>query len=241
VEDFCEEYKGVRTVTIQSGFRYDYPLPKVKEAIEQLHQILPFGQAQEISKAEEKMIIYISNILEGYYRPTVEKIAPTINLIAKNFPKRRERVQHVGLFGYSRGVGKVKLPRAIGFTGSLYSIGIPPEIIGTGRGIKELMKIGKIDDLKKFYLNLEKDYTQVLKFVNRDNLLRLSKKDDSWKEVLEDLEGIEDLLGLQAGPVTGEEKEHQEITSRILDKLESDTAEIRQLISKAGKLRRSLG
>jgi phosphoenolpyruvate carboxylase len=241
VKDFCEEYEGVKTVTIQSGFRYDYPLPEVKKAIEELHQILPFGEAKEISKTEEKVIIYISDILEGYYRPTVEKIAPTINLIAKNFPKRRERVQHVGLFGYSRGVGKVKLPRAIGFTGSLYSIGIPPEIIGSGRGIKELMKIGKIDDLKKFYLNLEKDYNQVLRFVNRDNLLKLTKKDDSWKEVLADLEGIEDLLGLQAGPVTEEEKEHQEITGKILDKLESDTPEISSLISKSGKLRRSLG
>ena len=42
---------------------------------------------------------------------------------------------HVGLFGYGRslgGVGGVTLPRAIGFTASLYSIGVPPELLGLG-------------------------------------------------------------------------------------------------------------
>jgi phosphoenolpyruvate carboxylase len=29
------------------------------------------------------------------------------------------------------------LPRTIKYTGALYSIGLPPEIIGTGRGFKE--------------------------------------------------------------------------------------------------------
>lgn len=64
------------------------------------------------------------------------KIAPIINEVAHFLPKRCERVLHVGLFGYSRGVGKVKLPRAIGFTAALYSLGVPPELIATGRGIK---------------------------------------------------------------------------------------------------------
>ena len=37
---------------------------------------------------------------------------------------------HIGLFGYSREIGSVRLPRAINFTAALYSVGIPPEILG---------------------------------------------------------------------------------------------------------------
>jgi len=57
-------------------------------------------------------------------------MAPIINYIAKYVPKGRERRLNVGLWGYSREVGHVSLPRAIPLTTAGYSIGIPPEFIG---------------------------------------------------------------------------------------------------------------
>ncbi|HLA14920.1 MAG TPA: phosphoenolpyruvate carboxylase, partial [Gemmatimonadaceae bacterium] len=45
-------------------------------------------------------------------------------------PRRRLRKLHVGLFGYSRDSAGLKLPRAIPFCASLYSLGLPPELLG---------------------------------------------------------------------------------------------------------------
>src|SRR4051812_33671555 len=41
VDRFLEEFPGVRTVTVQSAFRYDNPLDKVKKAIKQLEDETP--------------------------------------------------------------------------------------------------------------------------------------------------------------------------------------------------------
>src|SRR5436190_10066027 len=150
VEDFADEYKGIRTTTIQSAFRYDFEKSDVLHAIAYLENNLSKQEAINISTKEQKELEKIIPLFEESYKEVIEDISPLINTIAAHLPKRRERVQHVGLFGYSRGVGKVKLPRAIGFTASLYSIGIPPEFIGTGRGLDKAKKIGVIDFIKKY-------------------------------------------------------------------------------------------
>jgi len=108
-ERFYKEYCGARTAIIQSAFRYDFPKAKVLSAIKYLNSHLPKGEAKTITADEEKIIIDVIKPFESSYKKTVEKIAPLINDLAKFLPKRRERVQHIGLFGYSRGIGKVSL------------------------------------------------------------------------------------------------------------------------------------
>ena len=121
------------------------------------------------------------------YRAIIPEIAPLINSIAKHIPKRRERVQHVGLFGYSRGVGGATLPRAIGFTAALYSIGVPPEFLGTAAGIA---KGADVSYIEKFYINLCSDLTQAGKYLNKTNLntslgIRLQLWQSAWQSVTE--------------------------------------------------------
>lgn len=240
VSAFANEYKGIRTTTIQSAFRYDFPKETVIRAIAQLEELLPTLKTTIINDKEEKTIRELIPVFEKYYRKTIENIAPLVNTIASQMPKRRERVQHVGLFGYSRGVGKVKLPRAISFTAAMYSLGIPPEFIGTGRSIHKAISLKQIDIIENYYLNLKEDLIRAGKFLNKENLAKLTKQNLSWEDIQKDIFYIEKYLGVSLGPVSDEEKEHQKITSKILTALNKGLS-FQDLIEQAALLRKSLG
>jgi phosphoenolpyruvate carboxylase len=239
VASFVNEYSGMRTALIQSGFRYDFDIKVVKKGISDLHKLLPKGEIRDISPKEEKILIDIIPAFENAYRNVIEEIAPLINTLAGMLPKRRERVQHIGLFGYSRGMGKVTLPRAIGFTAALYSVGIPPEFIGTGRGLQAAKKEDQ-KVLEKHYLNFKKDIINAGKYLNKENLTKLSKQYPEFKKVQEDVTLLEKYFGVTLEPQTLEEKEHQILTSKIVSKLDKKE-NLTDLIVRAAKLRRSLG
>lgn len=240
VESFVKEYAGVRTALLQSAFRYDYPKSIVISAIKKIEQLLPREKAIIIPQAEEKKLRQLVKIFEQFYRPTIEGIAEYINTLASILPKRRERVQHTGLFGYSRGVGQVKLPRAITFTGSLYSLGVPPEIIGTGRGIRAMQEQGQLDLIERYYLNLKNDLKRAGGFVNKEVLDKLAKADPAWRGVQGDILAIEKYLGVELGPKNDEERSHYQIVDEIYANLDNHDV-LPGLLSEAAKLRKSLG
>lgn len=240
VKQFTDEYKGVRTALLQSAFRYDYEKKAVIKAVEKLEKILPHNSAILIPEDKENRLIEIMYVFENFYKPTVEKIANKINLVATMLPRRRERVQHIGLFGYSRGVGKVRLPRAIGFTGALYTLGVPPEIIGTGRGLEKAQKQGQLELIEKYYVNLKADLLRAGRFLNKENLAILSKSNSAWKEIQKDIEIIEKYLGEELVPVTKDEKRHHAVVGEIVKKLNSRVS-LASLIQEAALLRKSLG
>ena len=239
VDDFIKEYRGVKTTTIQSAFRYDYPLDSVKSAIARLEKELPKYDAVLISKTEEEQLMEIIHASEGYYKNVIEKMAPLINQIAAFIPKRRERFQHVGLFGYSRGDAKIKLPRAISFTCALYSIGIPPEFIGSGNTIAYAKKMGLTKLLEKYYINLRKDFIRAGKFLNKKNLKKLSKELPAGKEIEENVLLIEKYLGVQLGAENEAEKKHADLAEKIYSEL--GKRDISSYIIEQAKYRQSLG
>ncbi|KKQ37836.1 MAG: Phosphoenolpyruvate carboxylase [Candidatus Roizmanbacteria bacterium GW2011_GWA2_37_7] len=242
VDQFMNEYAGIRTTTIQSGFRYDYPKEEVIEAIAKLEKKLSSFDAQIISKNEEEKLRKIMTIFSQYYRSTIEKIAPLINQISKYIPKRRERVQHVGLFGYSRGVGDVKLPRAITFTSVLYSIGVPPELIGTGRGIHALSIIKKqnlMELLERYYINIRSDLLHAISYTNFEVLEALAKNTTGFDDILSDVTEIIKYLGSEVA-LTNDQKAHTKLTSQIYKGL-NNGKDVTNLIEKAALVRRSLG
>lgn len=240
VDDFVNEYQGVRTALLQSAFRYDYPKPKVIEAIRQLEDILPQRVATTLSQAEEIQITDTIDLFEKPYRKTVEQIASLINEVARFIPKRRERVQHVGLFGYSRGIGEVKLPRAIEFTAALYSLGIPPELIGTGRGLIAARKEKLIPAVEQTYKNIKTDLLRAGAFFNRDNLEDLAISHSCWKDVKEDVLAIEEYLGRELGPTSENERKHATLTKQIL-RFIKNRKDPTQFVEAAAICRRSLG
>lgn len=240
IERFIKEYQGVRTTTIQSAFRYDFEKEQVKKAISKLEKLFPLQKAQDISAEDERIIQKLIPVFESSYKEVIEKIAPIINTLATYLPKRRERVQHIGLYGYSRGVGKVKLPRAIGFTAVLYSLGIPPELIGTGRGLKEAKKLGYLNLIKKYYKFLKEDLDFAGRYLNKDNLSKLAKTSKIWEHVLEDVWAIEEILKIKLGPINPSETEHKLLTGKIYKDLKSPK-KIASFLVKAAVLRKSLG
>lgn len=239
-ERFINEYPGIRTVTIQSAFRYDYPKNTVAKAVKILEKNLPKTRAVEIPAAEERELIKLIKPFEAEYKKTVESLAPLINRMATFVPKRRERVQHIGLFGYSRGSGKVSLPRAIGFTGVLYSLGVPPELIGTGRGLAAAKKAGKLHLIEKHYKNLRHDLYFAGKFFYRQGLINLAKKNPAWKAVLRDVEEIELFLGKPLEPKYLNEQEHQLVSAKIHQHINGGR-ELSRLIEQSAVLRHSIG
>lgn len=238
--DFVDEYQGVRTALIQSAFRYDYPTLDVIEGIRELKTRLPEGKARPISQKDENGLRSLFPAFEAPYRRMVEAAADLINQLALLLPKRRERVQHIGLFGYSRGVGSVRLPRAIGFTAALYSLGVPPELIGTGRGLAEAARQGLLPIFEQTYLRLKQDLRRAGRFLNKENLKRLAAEISEFSGVVEDVRAIEEYLGEELGPESKEETAHHGLVAEILERLKQNTFST-ELLGQAALLRHSLG
>lgn len=242
-ETFLPQYAGVRTYSIQSAFRYDYPRPDVEKALTEMRTKAPTLSALRISEADRKAMLALSTELIALWKATIEPLAPFINKIAKFIPPRRERLQHIGLFGYSRGIGAVTLPRAIGFTCAFYSVGVPPELLTTGRALKLAKEKGILPLLEKVYPALREDLLHSGKYFNRENLELLSRQEKAFVPVLEDVRLIEDWLGSPLGPTKPRHVIHRNITSTITQRIlgDVDPEVIRQDIVEAAVIRRSLG
>ncbi len=234
------EYAGVRTLTIQSAFRYDYPKHDVKLAIERLNNELHHRKAKRLDKTSVDIIQRTIPLFEKPYRSSIEQAAGMINALSRQVAKRRERMLHIGLFGYSRGVGHVSLPRAIPFTASLYSLGVPPELIGTGRGIKEAKKKGLWEKSSQYYIHIKEDLLHAGNFLNRQNLSRLAKRNSFWYDVEEDTKEIEKELGIVLGPGNSTHLEHYNLVEKIYKKV-VEGKDVSKLITYGGLLRQSLG
>jgi phosphoenolpyruvate carboxylase len=153
------EYPSVQTFTIQSAFKYDYPEKIITDAIEEIN-----GKRRKhprFIEAGQSLKIIEKSCME--YEKGVRLLIPLINRIASFVPARRKRKLHVGLFGYSRNVGEFALPRAIGFCAALYSIGLPPEILGLNALTER-----DVEYLQDLYVNFEVDMKEALRYYNPD-------------------------------------------------------------------------
>jgi len=240
LDNAIKEYRGVSTLIIQSAFRYDYPKATVIKSINRLKQELPQNHASKLDVKTVDAIKKVIPLFENSYRATIEKLSPFINKMSKGIPKRRERMQHIGLFGYSRGIGKFTLPRAIPFTASLYAIGVPPEIIGTGRGISLSKKMGLWKEVAPFYVNLKNDLMRAGYFLNKENVFSLSKDLGGISDIADDILEIEKELNIELGPQESVHTEHYNLAKKVYNRVKEKKS-ISQLITYGGLLRKSLG
>jgi phosphoenolpyruvate carboxylase len=201
VERVIKEYPSVQTFTLQSAFKYDYSPKVVSKAVDQLYDT---PRSRPHYMEEERCIEIVERYAEEYQNQVLE-LAPLINKIAKFVPKRRKRKLHIGLFGYCRTVGEHCLPRAIGFTASLCSMGLPPALLGLNALTQK-----DYDFILTQYINFEEDLRDALRFYNPDQPFVPKSITSKLKEL-----GIDCEL----------DEEHKTITDYIIDSLKHNKTE----------------
>jgi len=255
IENFLQEYKGLATATIQSALRYDYPPEQVKECVRILNERLPNGEPTIIESHEEEILRGILEKCKQQYESVIEPLAPLVNSVASYVPPRRARKLHIGLFGYSRNVAGVNLPRAITFAAALYTIGVPPEFIGNS-ALEDLNE-QELNLIQKYYVNVKHDLNTIggyLSWQNINMLMEIHKKvaerananDEKLKfaltKILEDLKAIEEKLDVKLGPRTLTQKRHENFANNFLiSYMEREDDEAKKALIEAAKLRRCLG
>lgn len=240
IEKTLEQYQGIKTVTIQSAYRYDYPIEDVKKSIEYIKKTLAKAEPVVFSDEEFKKLGEINEIFRKEYCMVIENAADLVNEMAAHVPKRRARMQHIGLFGYNRGIGKTKLPRAISFTAAWYTMGIPPEFIGTGRALKIVKAKGLMPLLEKHFFTLRGELKHAGKYLNIENLENLASKHEWAKLVLEDIMLTAEILKIEIGPQKDHHFIHRNLTSTIMLKKHMKMDFGKELVE-AGIMRKSLG
>lgn len=220
VDEFMQSYPNVQTLTLQSAFKYDYRPEQVIAAVRRIRET-PRGKPPEVDKERSMGIV---EKVSAEYRAQIALIAPLINKVAGYVPGRRKRKLHVGLFGYSRGSGQVKLPRAITFCAALYSVGLPPEMLGLNALAEK-----DYDYIKSVYPGFEGDLKDALTYLNRENLKLFPEIEKKMAQVLErfEFEGHEG---------------HRALSKYILKKVEAGGHEaLQEEIVKAAAMRKFLG
>jgi len=171
---------------------------------------------------EEERCLEIVERYSEEYRKHVMKLAPMVNKIAKFVPKRRKRKLHIGLFGYGRTLGEHHLPRAIGFTASLCSMGLPPALLGLNA-----LSQKDYDFILTQYINFEEDLRDSLKYFNPEQPFVPKSVIIKLKELAIDYETNE---------------EHKKVTDYIIDSLRHNkTEDLSVKILMAANQRRYLG
>ncbi|MBU2560793.1 MAG: phosphoenolpyruvate carboxylase [Nanoarchaeota archaeon] len=220
--NFVDTYPGARTVTITPAFRYDYEIEEVKEAVSALNRALPRNRAVSYSREESEMLVRLENIFAKHFGETV-----------KSFPDLAEMPAAMG------SLNKV-IDRRIHRSFSLYSLGVPPEIIGAGRAIVECIKEGLVKDLERMYPNIKQDLVTACRLLNKENLRFLAKTGKVWDAILKDVKLVEDYTDSSLGPASTDDFLHRNYTSNVFH-LWSTKKDFSKDLLAAARLRRCLG
>ncbi|MBI5393653.1 phosphoenolpyruvate carboxylase [Candidatus Woesearchaeota archaeon] len=214
-------YPSVHTFTMQSSFKYDHPIEEVKQAVDLINE----SKRKAPIAIDEQRCLQILNKFTKHYQEMLPLLAPFVNKVSSFVPKRRKRSLHIGLFGYSRASAGITLPRAITFCASLYSLGLPPEVIGM-----DCLTEDDKEYLRSIYPAFDYDFSQALRYMNLDNLSNFPKE-------------VNDAV-LHAIKHTNydTDEKHKKITSQIMDSISHEkTSVLTEKIIEAGFVRGFLG
>src|SRR3989338_684941 len=220
IRNCLEGYPSVHTFTLQSAFKYDYKIDDVTSAVKHLNETRP----SKPTLVDESRLMEIIGRLVAEYQKQVTLVVGAVNNISPYIPSRRKRKLHIGLFGYSRNINGLHLPRAITFCASMYSYGLPPELLGMNA-----LTENDIDYIKDIYPNFENDMRDSMIYLNRDNMKLFPG------EIGKVVEGISERFGFAP------DAKHGKVTSIIADDLARKNQSLRENITRAGFIRGFLG
>ncbi|MFP3491290.1 MAG: phosphoenolpyruvate carboxylase [Vulcanisaeta sp.] len=249
VDNVIGEYKGVITFTVQSSFRYDNPYGIVKDAISHVNELVINDDVDGsiINNYDEYVLLRIVNHYINDYQYVIEGLASLINTVASLMPSRRARKLHIGLFGYSRGFRGITLPRAIPFVASLYSLGIPPEIIG----VSTLRDLGEEEwrVLNEYYLGWRRDLDNAGKYVCLECIQLIMNyrselgivNSEIFTKIEDDIRALE-WLGIKVGPRDYESRRHELYAQLLINSLrEGRYDDSRKYVIEMARIRGFLG
>ncbi len=214
-------YPSVQTFTIQSAFKYDHPPDAVRDGIAKL-----VAHEREAPVAiDQARTIELLDRLVVRYQTEVQLLAPLVNTVSRAVPRRRLRKMHVGLFGYNRASAGVSLPRAIPFCASLYSLGLPPELLGLAA-----LTDADWSWLRATIPSIESELVDAVRYLDREDL--------PWLPPLV-RESVDRALALIDARET--DAEHVEISREVRRIAQSGGAQMTELIVRAAALRHFLG
>src|SRR3989338_3809167 len=221
VDKMLQGYPSVQTFTAQSAFKYDFPVKQVIDGIETIKAT----KRKEPRAIDEEFCTKLVNKIEKDYQESVRLLADTINKMSVFVPSRRKRKLHTDLFGYARHHWAIQLPRAIPFCASLYSLGLPPDILGLSQVTPQ-----ELDKVRECYTTIDSDLKDAFQYFNKDNLWFFPQ--EVQKKVLKALNLFEFEVN----------EEHKVCSSTIMAAFRSNQKEaISEEILKAGRIRQFLG
>ena len=221
VANVLAAYPSVQTFTVQSAFKYDHPEREVADAVKMLNETTIKKSVVVDEVRCEKIIEKVS----AEYTKQVKLIAPIVNEFTQYIPSRRKRKLHVGLFGYSRASAGVRLPRAIPFCASLYSLGLPPELLGLN-----VLTPQEIDYLRTIHPSFDDELRSAIQYLNKNSLSHFPA------ELVKRLRPVFDIIPYET------DRGHEKVTGIIVDDLkQGNTKVIEENVVRAGWIRGFLG
>ncbi|MFZ3062215.1 MAG: phosphoenolpyruvate carboxylase [Actinomycetota bacterium] len=233
LENILREYPGAKTLTFQSAMRYDHGYDKTRKMRQILQEKLPNLKPLSFDGETYSKLLNIIGVFTKHYLQSLSRLVEPIGKISDLIPNHRDRLTRKGEVGYARDLPHpermaenlsdktlaeelttfkpqqtVALPRAISYTAAWYSIGLPPEIIGTGRGINEVVqRYGKdtLEFLLEVYPSLKADLSFAARFADLKNAREFLPA-ESLSGLEKDVSYIDEYLGVKCGPVLKEDE-----------------------------------